>query len=261
MSWVDDLEPIRLEELNEQAALLTRTDRKYIIDAQLAHRLLPRLSAGSMVLEIEGQRGSGYSSVYFDDPQRASYLSAARNRRRRFKIRTRSYLDSGQCFLEVKTEGAREQTVKERIAHPFDQRFELLDSGCQYVRDTLEHGLGHLPVQLQAMAPVLESSYRRTTLFHPASLSRVTLDEELAWLDPGTGRCIGCTQVVLETKAALNAGPVDRLLWRHGVRPARISKFATGLGLLHPQLPANRWHHTIKNRLSLVPAPNQENAR
>lgn len=261
MSWADDLEPIGLEELNEQAALLTRTDRKYIIDAALARQLLPRLSAGCQVLEIEGQRGSGYSSVYFDDPQRASYLSAAHNRRRRFKIRTRGYLDSGQCFLEVKTEGAREQTVKERIAHPFDRRFELLEPGRQYVRETLEQGLGRVPVQLHELSAVLESSYRRTTLFHPASLARVTVDEQLTWHDPVTGDRIGCGQVVLETKAALNAGPVDRMLWRRGVRPARISKFATGLGLLHPHLPANRWHHTVKNRLQIMPAPNQESTR
>ena len=58
------------------------------------------------VLEIDGPRAaSRYRSVYFDTPDLDSYLAAARRRRRRFKIRIRSYLDSGRHFLEVKTRG------------------------------------------------------------------------------------------------------------------------------------------------------------
>lgn len=45
-----------------------------------------------------------------------SYLLAAHGRRRRYKVRTRTYVDSAISFLEVKTEGAREATVKERMA-------------------------------------------------------------------------------------------------------------------------------------------------
>lgn len=258
MTWTTGLEPVSLEELNTAAELLTRTDRKYVIDAEQAQRLLPELAAGCQVLEIDGKHGSDYSSVYFDDPHRASYLSAAHKRRRRFKIRTRSYLDSNQCFLEVKTEGAREQTVKERIEQPFADRFTLTDPGLDYIGQTLAHGLGELPIQLDQLRPVLESSYRRTTLLHPDSSSRVTVDEQLAWSCPATSRTLNCAQIVLETKAALNAGPVDKMLWRAGIRPTRISKFATGLSLLNPELPANRWHHTVTRKLDVFPAPNQE---
>ena len=258
MTWTTGLDPISLEELNNRAELLTRTDRKYIIDAEQAQRLLPELSADCQVLEINGKHGSDYSSVYFDDPHRASYLSAAHKRRRRFKIRTRSYLDSNLCFLEVKIEGAREQTVKERIEQPFADRFTLTTQGQDYIGQILAHGSGELPVLLDQLHPVLESSYRRTTLFHADSSSRVTVDERLAWSCPATSRTLNCAQIVLETKAALNAGPVDKMLWRAGIRPARISKFATGLSLLNPQLPANRWHHTVSRKLNVFPAPNQE---
>ena len=57
-------------------------------------------------------------------------------------------------------------------------------------------------------------------------------------------------RVVLETKSGSAAGPLDRHLWAHGIRPSRISKFATGMAALRPELPANRWHRTLRRSLS-----------
>lgn len=250
MSWAASAEPISLESLNKAAALQTRTDRKYILSPAQAQLLLPQISAGAQILQIGSQRTFNYSSVYFDTPELASYHLAAHPRRRRFKIRTRSYLDSGLCFLEVKTEGAREQTVKERIEHPIGQRAVLGEEACAYVRETLDHELGGCPIEVRQLYPVLESAYGRTTLYRADSNSRVTVDEQLSWRDPVSGHALECQQVILETKSALNAGPVDKLLWRHGVRPSRISKFATGLSLLNEHLPANRWHRTKKHKLT-----------
>ena len=59
---------------------------------------------------------------------------------------------------------------------------------------------------------------------------------------------------VVETKAGATPSAVDRLLWAAGHRPVRLSKFATGLALLHPDLPANRWHRTLR-RLDPTPTP------
>ena len=248
--WVHQLPSITLEELNDNAALQTRVDRKYILTAAQAGQLLPVLAAGAQVLQIDQLRSFRYSSVYFDTPELASFHLAAHPRRRRFKVRTRSYLDTGACFLEVKTEGAREQTVKERIEHNPAERSNLDAGARDYVRQTLEHELGDCRIDVELLAPVIESSYRRSTLYRAESGSRVTIDEQLRWADPLGGGLLRCNEVVLETKSALNAGQVDRLLWRHGVRPSRISKFATGMGLLHARLPANRWHQSTKYKIT-----------
>ena len=61
--------------------------------------------------------------------------------------------------------------------------------------------------------------------------------------------------MVLETKSGSTAGPLDRHLWANGIRPSRISKFATGMAALCPELPANRWHSTLGRSLHLTPAP------
>ncbi|MBN1174812.1 MAG: VTC domain-containing protein, partial [Micromonosporaceae bacterium] len=106
-SAVSGIEPISLEELNQQAALQTRVDRKYVLPLGEVEDLLQRIEESARVLEISELRSFGYESVYFDTLDWASYLLAAYRRRRRFKIRTRTYVDSGKCWLEVKTRGSR----------------------------------------------------------------------------------------------------------------------------------------------------------
>ena len=102
----DHLAPTSLAELNDAAGLLTRVDRKYLVPLERAQELVGGLSSEARVLEIDGRRRFSYASTYFDTPGLEAFMLTARKRRRRFKVRTRTYLDSGLCFLEVKTRGA-----------------------------------------------------------------------------------------------------------------------------------------------------------
>ena len=108
---------ISLDELNAKAAMQTRVDRKYIVDGLYAAAVLSNLPADASVLEINGERDFAYDSVYFDTENLVSYKLAATGRRNRYKIRTRSYVDTGATFLEVKTEGGHRQGT-----HPLPRR-------------------------------------------------------------------------------------------------------------------------------------------
>ncbi|MDJ0459511.1 polyphosphate polymerase domain-containing protein [Arthrobacter sp. NQ7] len=246
------LPPVSLAELNAEAALQTRVDRKYIVPLELAGQLLASAGTEMRVLDMEGARSFAYDSVYFDTPELDSYLLAAHGRRRRYKIRTRTYVDSAASFLEVKTEGSREATVKERIPYLPGDRSRLTPEGMAYVRGTLTASGTAVPER--PLDPVLETRYRRTTLYLPDSGSRATIDTDVTWQRPGHRPWILHGAVILETKSGSTAGPLDRHLWAAGVRPTRISKFATGMAALRPGLPANRWHRTLL-RMALQPAP------
>ncbi|BBH71127.1 VTC domain-containing protein [Actinoplanes sp. OR16] len=233
---------ISLEELVSEAALLTRLDRKYLLPAAELPGLLERMPAGVRMLEIGGQRSFAYRSIYFDTPGLDSYRAAATGRRRRFKIRIRTYLDSGLDFVEVKTRGARGVTVKERI--PYDGDGSCLGSaGVAYANDVLA-GAGISPEGYE-YRPVMATYYRRATFYVPDTGSRVTVDSDLAWMLPDGSTTRMPDSVVVETKSARAASDVDRLLWSLGHRPARISKYATGLAALRPDLPANKWHGVL----------------
>ncbi|MBP1136010.1 hypothetical protein JOE31_002242 [Arthrobacter sp. PvP023] len=246
------LPSVGLDELNAEAALQTRVDRKYVVPEAQAQELLASFEADVRVLEMDGCRCFAYDSVYFDTAELDSYLLAAHGRRRRYKVRTRTYLDSAVSFLEVKTEGAREATVKERIPYELTDRARLTAEGLEYVRETLTAAVGAVPDG--PLGPVLETRYHRTTLYLPESGSRATIDTDVTWQRPGGQPWVLDGAVILETKSGSTAGPLDRHLWAHGVRPSRISKFATGLAALCPELPANRWNRTLRRTLTLRPA-------
>ncbi|MGO3885743.1 MAG: polyphosphate polymerase domain-containing protein [Mycetocola sp.] len=244
-----DRETIGLAELSETAELLTRVDRKYLLPADELPPVIAALPEGTRVLSFGDDLSSAYSSTYFDTPEWDSYLGAAHRRRRRAKIRTRSYLDSGIAFLEVKTRGSRSLTVKERIEYSSLNADRITDEGAEYVTQTLAaaqiNGLG-----VDRLAPVLRTGYRRTTLLLPVSGSRATIDVQLSW-DRVGGRTIRTPHLaIVETKSASSPSELDRILWAHGIRPVAISKFATGIALLEPELPSNKWSRIVRTRFS-----------
>ncbi|WP_329016050.1 polyphosphate polymerase domain-containing protein [Micromonospora rifamycinica] len=236
------LTPIGLAELTERAGLQTRFDRKYLLPLTEVPHLIAGLGRGDQVLEIDGRRTFRYESIYFDTADLVSFRLTARRRRRRFKIRTRTYLDSGLCWLEVKTEGTRGGTVKERLAYRPDDS-GTLTPGRSFVDGVLA------PLRTGpelAFAPTLTTRYLRSTLYLPATGSRATIDVALHWEDPG-GRRLELPQLaIVETKTGSTASHVDRLLWRRGHRPVAISKYATGLAALDPELPAARWRRILR---------------
>ena len=272
-----------LAELNSAAGLLTRVDRKYLVPLTCAQNLVDGLAPHARVLAIDERRRFSYTSTYFDTPGLEAFMLAARKRRRRFKVRTRTYLDSGLCFLEVKTCGARGSTVKRRMGYHADDASRLTGPGRAFVAACLAGagvtGSAAAREVAAALRPVLTTTYERTTLHLPRAEARATIDTALTWrrLTPGVrtrttaagagapqalspahltaaindGEPVAVTDIaVVETKNPATPSPADRALWDAGHRPTRISKYATGMALLHPELPANRWYRTLTHELA-----------
>ena len=279
----DHLASTGLTELNSAAGLLTRVDRKYLVPLERAQDLVNGLTPDARVLDIDGRRRFSYASTYFDTPGLEAFMLAARKRRRRFKVRTRTYLDTGLCFLEVKTRGARGTTVKRRMGYHPDDASRLTGPGRAFVAACLASTGVTGPAAARdvaaALRPVLATTYERTTLHLPDAEARATIDTALTWqrLTPGArtraaavtagapqalrparltaaindGEPVAVADVaVVETKNPATPSPADRALWDAGHRPTRISKYATGMALLRPELPANRWYRTLTHELA-----------
>ena len=57
------------------------------------------------------------------------------------------------------------------------------------------------------------------------------------------------THVQVESKSGGQGGSAaDRILRELGVRPASVSKYCVAVAALHPELPSNPWHQTLKPR-------------
>jgi hypothetical protein len=244
-----DLPATSLDELAASGALMTRTDRKYVVPWTAVPHLVARvaqLDPETRVLEVDGLRRHRYSSTYLDTAELTSYWMTARRRRRRFKVRSRSYVDSGLAFTEVKLRGARGQTVKTRT--PVDLRDvsgrlqALPEAQLRFVHHELAHAR-LAEVDVTGLVPTLRTDYRRTTIWLPLRGARLTVDTGLTWSLPWESQQVRLsTLAVVETKTAGAATGVDRVLWHHGHRPTRFSKYGTGLSMLMLDLPAHRWH-------------------
>lgn len=262
----NDLAAVSLEEMAEQAAWMTRIDRKYVLDRSEVPEVLSGLDPDTRVLEVAGVRQQAYRSTYFDTPDLRSFRSTAHPRRRRFKVRTRTYVDSGVEFLEVKTRGPRGATVKTRIERSRELRGDPgeLTSVERVWLQTVLAGVGQPGATASVLAPVLQGSYVRAALLMPDEGGRATLDTRLVWRAvPGTPGEAGTPGesgtndtrgldlpdlVIVETKSGSAPSRLDRLLWSTGHRPVRMSKFATALAALDPSLPSNRWSRLLRER-------------
>jgi hypothetical protein len=246
MMDVAHLAPVSLVELESVAALRTRRDRKYVVPSGELASILTVLSSDARVLEIAGRRTFRYRSVYFDTRQRTLYMLTVHGRRRRAKVRTRTYLDLSRTVLEIKERDGRGRTVKHRYPFVGRDQSKLSADAQSLVWAALA------PVQGAPLWPTLITSFARTT-FLLADGARATFDRDVRFEAPGGLGVEMPGMVLIETKAATRATRLDRLLWAAHHRPVRFSKYGTGLAALDELLPANRWHRLL-GRLEAVSA-------
>lgn len=229
--------PVSLDEINARASLVTRVCRKYLVPAEALPGILAGPGERLGILAIGGRDSFRYSSTYFDTPGLSSFRDHRQGRRRRYKARVRTYVDTDTRLFEVKLKGARGLTDKVRIDHegpahvlPRTSR-AFLDSALD------EYGLEAAPT----LGPSAVTDYRRTTLVKLSGTERLTLDTELVGRRDGREVRMRPGVVLLEVKTRGGLTSTERRLHAHGFREVTFSKYAATLASLEPQLRGNRW--------------------
>ncbi|MFC5818372.1 polyphosphate polymerase domain-containing protein [Nonomuraea harbinensis] len=238
------LDPVTLEEVSARAKLMTRVDHKYLVPASVMTRLAGELGDRFGVLEIGGRRQFRYTSTYFDTPDLLTFRQHRQQRRRRFKIRTRTYLDGGGRWLEVKLKGAGGGTDKHRVPYDGAPAHALTPEALDYLSTTLATGL-RLP-RPASLGPVLSTDYRRVTLVDRSGVARLTCDSGLVCHDGRRALPARRDRVLLESKSADGDAAADRVLRRLGVRPVSVSKYCLGVAALL-DVRANPWHRVLRH--------------
>lgn len=239
---------VDLDEVERVASLQTRVDRKYLLPAHRGALLLTALHDSVAVLRINGASSFRYNTVYFDTPDLESYMSAAHRRRRRFKVRIRTYSDTAVAALEVKTKGRRGETVKVRAPYALDSAEILTPEAIAFIDGSLGR-----PGFARRLGAVMATTFMRTTLLDRRGESRTTIDRGLTLRIPDGGEVSLTGHSIVETKSAGAATEIDRWLWSQGHRPTSFSKFCVGMALHHPALPANKWNRTLRRDLAWLP--------
>jgi hypothetical protein len=234
MSSADDLfaglRAVSLDEMNERAALQRRTDNTYLVRVDALAELVAHVGDEHEVLEIDGEHVFDYESTYFDTPSLRCFHDHVRDRRPRFKARTRCYVSTGDCFFEVKVKKEDGETSKRSVDYDPDERSVVVPSAHQLLREVLgEHDLD----EPEAPEPSLVTAFRRATVVARERQERTTFDFQVSVRSPdGDGALLEPRCAIAETKTADGNGAWDRALAEAGHEPISLSKYRIGTGIL-----------------------------
>lgn len=240
---LERLEPITLEEM-DSVKLLNRIDTKFLTDGQtLAGILDDAVAAGYRALVTEGSKVAQYDSIYFDTPELRMFLDHHNRRLVRQKVRTRVYVASEQCFLEVKRKNNHGRTKKKRLAVPMGdfQSFAADDAACAWLA-------GRSVFRAEQLSPSLETVFRRITLVNPAMTERLTIDSDVCFKNLRNGAESSLRNgVVIELKQDGKVeSPMRGILLAHRAKPIRVSKYCIGITLTDRVVKSGRFKVKIR---------------
>jgi hypothetical protein len=227
---------VSLAEVLVAAPATVRVDRKYIVPVDAAQQFVSGLPEEYRVLEVDGRRWTSYHSTYFDTHDLMTCRAHVQRRRRRWKFRSRLYVEDALCRLEVKVQDGSGMTRKYFHEIEADEHGQVDAEGLAFLARQLgEFGF----TDVGAVAPVVDVAYRRATLAVPEAGQRVTLDHgvrcerngQVVELDPG--------HVIVETKGGMIPGAADALLRDLGQRPRSFSKYVASVSLTEPLIADN----------------------
>ncbi|MCF0197866.1 MAG: polyphosphate polymerase domain-containing protein [Bacteroidaceae bacterium] len=228
--WLEHLEPITLEQMSE-IRLMNRTDTKFVTNKTKLAQLL-ELAQGHYYAQFHaGSKVAEYMTTYWDTDDHHFFMEHHNGRAPRQKVRVRTYMDSGQTFLEVKTKNNHGRTKKKRIEVPSQ---ETLTGGDAFVQERVQR-------PLETMMPTVRNHFHRITLVNYGKTERLTIDFDVEFKNFETGQATDTGDlVIIELKRDGNVySPVLDLLRQLRIKPSGFSKYCIGSVMTNPDLKMN----------------------
>ncbi|NJK86361.1 MAG: polyphosphate polymerase domain-containing protein [Bacteroidales bacterium] len=163
---------ISLSEM-DSVSLLDRMDSKFVFSAKLLPEILVQAKDNYKVLTIDKERIFSYRSLYFDTSDNKMYLDHHNGRLNRYKVRIRTYINTGISFLEIKFKTKNGRTLKKRIKTDNIDAV-LTDESRKFISE-------NMPISAGALEPKIYSTFLRLTLVDNKLSERVTIDYDLGF--------------------------------------------------------------------------------
>ena len=230
--------PISLMEM-DQVRLMNRIDTKFTAPLFLLPEVLNGFQKDYLAQEINGSFLNAYRTLYLDTADRAMYFDHHNDRRKREKIRVRSYFDSQTVYLEVKNKNNKGRTKK--------RRFQLPEMLAYHEKEAEKFLKKYAKYPLETLFPRLESRFYRITLVNKMKTERLTIDIDLMFCNPSNGVEKPMNNlVVIELKQqAHQPSYAKSLLTGLKIRPMAISKYCLGTILTVPDIKSNLFKEKI----------------
>ena len=227
---------ITLEEM-DSVKLLDRVDRKYIFPVTKLLHLLGYLKENYRILEVNGTRLNRYETLYYDTADHRFYLQHHNGKLNRYKVRSRSYLDSGQSFFEIKFKNNKGRTIKDRIK---------LKEFTEEIQDiALRLLAGYSVLNPESLKPALRVYFSRITVVNKAFTERVTLDLNLHFRQQESEKDYPGLVIAELKQAKPGTSAFHSLLRQNHISTFPVSKYCLGISSLNRQIKQNNFKQKL----------------
>ncbi len=228
-------EPITLEQMDD-VSFLKRTDTKFVFHQKQLESILNGFPNYYRLLMVNDSGIQDYNTIYFDTPLFEMYNQHHNGLRKRFKIRTRQYINSNDFFLEVKVKNNKGITSKKRIKMDNLKLNSLAQDSNFIIKKT--------PFSQNDLHETIKNQFSRITFVNEITPERITIDWQLSYKNLKNEKEIAMPNVcILEIKRDSNSKnpELDELLKKHQLYPNKFSKYCIGVSQLEPLLKNNRF--------------------
>ncbi|QZT38218.1 VTC domain-containing protein [Halosquirtibacter xylanolyticus] len=202
---------------------MTRYDQKFIIPSESLDVILGYLQKSYHVLKVNESWLQEYENHYYDTARLDLARDHLRGKRPRYKLRKRIYIDTEDCYWEMKCKVVGGQMVKKRIKASMN--------GAERFINGFE-----IPIGIEALRNSLKNNYFRASFYSLESNEKVTIDQSLKILQDNQWVDILEGFVVVEVKGMhFNESSFVQFLRSHSFRSIKFSKYCFGIGMLHTQ--------------------------
>jgi len=227
MEQLKQLTPVSLDQI-QKVELMHRKDTKYLFHINQLGALLSGIKQHYKILTIDKKRIFSYQSHYYDTNDFAMYLQQHNGKSNRYKVRSRTYLDSRQSFIEVKYKSNKEHTFKERARLGKTNMAAFVEA--------------HTPYKFADLSIKLVVNFSRTTLVDNELTERITIDTGLLYR--ANDKVYHFPElVILEIKQerGQSHSKINQWLLNMRIRQAKISKYSLGITMHYNTLKQNRF--------------------
>ena len=235
---------ITLDEMRD-VKLMNRIDTKYVVSEGEMLTLLERMAeCGYRVQIIDGVRACRYDTLYFDTEERDMYIAHHNRQLTRQKVRTRTYVETGLTFLEIKNKNNRGRTKKRRTEIARESFYSFAENAAARVFYEENGRYAH-----EAISPALTTRFVRITLVNPRLTERLTIDIALRYEDMRSHATASIPgMAIVELKQDGNTiSDLKRIMLDMRIRPLKVSKYCLGTTLTVDGIKHNRFKQKLRN--------------
>lgn len=220
----------------DSVSLLDRMDSKFVFASALLPEMFAQAKSKYRVLTIGEERIFTYRSLYFDTNDNKLYLDHHNGKINRYKVRFRTYVDTGTSFLEIKYKTKNGRTLKKRIKTESIETV-LSEESKKFINE-------NMPIGSSSLEPKIYSTFLRITLVNNQLTERVTIDYQLGFENGSHSRCLQ-NLAIAEVKHNGKNSDFFEILENLGISPGGMSKYCIGRVLTSEKIKYNRFKQNL----------------